>query len=677
MRRGSSLLALLLPPVICGVICGAIPAVAHAQTLPGFDARTWRPSTDPMAGLVLEPVATPGGGNWGVGALVSYTHHPLTLRDAQTGSVAFRPVELGLGLDLVASLGLGPRAALGLSVPTMLYQTGSTNLPPEVHASGAAPTTAIGDLGVHGKVAILDNSGGGFGLAGLATVTLPTGDKASFLGDGSLTATARVLAEYTLIIASAQASVGYTARTATRDWPDPSVGGFTFGDTIPFSAGLSIKPGILKIDSENRQRWDVSVHGWLPATPVGPFGAGRPGSSKETPVLLNVSDRWALGHGRDFYVTFGADFGLSDAVGVPAFRAVAGLGWAPREHDMDHDGVPDDVDQCPDVPEDRDGFEDADGCPEIDDDDDGILDKEDACPRVKGVPSNDPKKNGCPAGDTDGDGVPDDVDACKTEKGPHSDDPKRNGCPAHDRDEDGIFDDMDKCPDQAEDKDGFEDEDGCPDPDNDADGIGDKTDACPNVAGEPSTDPAKNGCPNLDKDGDTYDNDKDQCPNDAEVFNGVKDDDGCPDDGGKPLVVLDPKDPKLTVKLATPLKLAGTPDAPEVDASSTMTLRALALELHRHREWTLAVGAKPQGPAAGADQAALARAFAVVHALAALSHRDGIAETVGWDAVKAHPNDGALGLMVLVAPAPPVGSTPAKPTPLPHAPPPLPAPKTP
>ena len=34
------------------------------------------------------------------------------------------------------------------------------------------------------------------------------------------------------------------------------------------------------------------------------------------------------------------------------------------ETDFDEDGVPDDTDQCPDQPEDLDGFEDEDGCPE-------------------------------------------------------------------------------------------------------------------------------------------------------------------------------------------------------------------------------------------------------------------------------------------------------------------------
>ncbi|MGB1699190.1 MAG: OmpA family protein [Nannocystaceae bacterium] len=42
--------------------------------------------------------------------------------------------------------------------------------------------------------------------------------------------------------------------------------------------------------------------------------------------------------------------------------------------DRDQDGYDDDVDTCPDDPEDFDGFEDEDGCPDTDNDKDGVLD---------------------------------------------------------------------------------------------------------------------------------------------------------------------------------------------------------------------------------------------------------------------------------------------------------------
>ena len=68
----------------------------------------------------------------------------------------------------------------------------------------------------------------------------------------------------------------------------------------------------------------------------------------------------------------------------------------PAPSDRDGDGIPDKFDKCPDEPEDMDGIDDQDGCPEVDADSDGIPDVSDACPKVPGQPDPDPTKNGCP-----------------------------------------------------------------------------------------------------------------------------------------------------------------------------------------------------------------------------------------------------------------------------------------
>lgn len=68
----------------------------------------------------------------------------------------------------------------------------------------------------------------------------------------------------------------------------------------------------------------------------------------------------------------------------------------PAPSDRDGDGIPDNVDKCPDKPEDKDGVDDSDGCPEDDADQDGIPDAKDACPKEPGQADPDPKKNGCP-----------------------------------------------------------------------------------------------------------------------------------------------------------------------------------------------------------------------------------------------------------------------------------------
>jgi OOP family OmpA-OmpF porin len=131
----------------------------------------------------------------------------------------------------------------------------------------------------------------------------------------------------------------------------------------------------------------------------------------------------------------------------------------PKVGDRDGDGCLDNVDKCPDDPEDFDGFEDDDCCPEDQ--------------------------------DTDMDGLPDSVDFCivdPEDKDGYLDD---DGCPDDDNDVDGILDEKDNCPDDPEDPDGFKDDDGCPDDDNDQDTIIDVDDECPNVKGVPE----EKGCP--------------------------------------------------------------------------------------------------------------------------------------------------------------------------------------
>jgi large repetitive protein len=154
------------------------------------------------------------------------------------------------------------------------------------------------------------------------------------------------------------------------------------------------------------------------------------------------------------------------------FRFTGGIVWAPQpagaaapgRNDRDGDGIPDSVDGCPEDQEDKDGFQDEDGCPDIDNDGDGIVDADDQCP-------NEPEdKDGFKDGD---------------------------GCREDDNDNDGIPDTADKCPDQAEDKDGFEDEDGCADEDNDGDGFADSVDKCPNDAETVNGVDDDDGCPDV------------------------------------------------------------------------------------------------------------------------------------------------------------------------------------
>ncbi len=99
----------------------------------------------------------------------------------------------------------------------------------------------------------------------------------------------------------------------------------------------------------------------------------------------------------------------------------------PEDQDTDGDGIMDSRDQCILEPEDKDGYLDEDGCPEIDNDLDGILDTADKCPNDPEDPDGFEDSDGCPDPDNDKDTVLDVDDQCPNEPGPPDGD--RPGCP--------------------------------------------------------------------------------------------------------------------------------------------------------------------------------------------------------------------------------------------------------
>jgi hypothetical protein len=177
--------------------------------------------------------------------------------------------------------------------------------------------------------------------------------------------------------------------------------------------------------------------------------------------------------------------------------------------------------------------------------------------------------------------------------------------------------------------------------------VPDADDACPNVAaGE--TPGFRLGCPLTDRDGDTLEDSVDKCPDEAETFNGVNDEDGCADTGGRPLVVVTERGNDRTIRFARPMKFKGSREAPELDPASVPTLRALALELNLHPSWIVAIAVRPKSESAFDQQAALAQAFAAVEAVRGFALRDGVAETVGWKAVSNQPGVWANGFGALL-----------------------------
>ena len=146
--------------------------------------------------------------------------------------------------------------------------------------------------------------------------------------------------------------------------------------------------------------------------------------------IVSVGDETEFG-GPDFQVLGSLFFNFGEVQGPQLIvQKETVMVTPPPPVDPDGDGIAGETDKCPNVAEDKDGFEDEDGCPESDNDKDGIPDASDKCPLKPETMNGIDDEDGCPEEDTDGD---------------------------------GFFGTRDKCPDAPETKNGFEDTDGCPD----------------------------------------------------------------------------------------------------------------------------------------------------------------------------------------------------------------------
>jgi outer membrane protein OmpA-like peptidoglycan-associated protein len=80
----------------------------------------------------------------------------------------------------------------------------------------------------------------------------------------------------------------------------------------------------------------------------------------------------------------------------PKFAPVIDEDELPSPDDKDGDGYTDALDKCPDRAEDHDGFDDKDGCPDIDNDGDQVLDVADKCASVAESYNGFEDDDGCP-----------------------------------------------------------------------------------------------------------------------------------------------------------------------------------------------------------------------------------------------------------------------------------------
>lgn len=379
---------------------------------------------------------------------VDYANDPLAYEvERGDSSSQERVVRDHLVLHAGLSLGLGDRVNLFALLPIHLVMKGEGGLSlPNTAPEGAG----LGDLAVGARIRLLGDVSSTAALSGELIARVPTAELANndqrYSGDAVGSYEPALIGEVRSGPFDVRLRAGARLRKATQ------IGNLDLDQELVYGLGARLR--LTEIFSLH-----VEVYGSTFFKDV--FGRAY------SPLELLAGGKVRAG---DLVLGLAAGPGLFQGYGSPDVRIVGLVGYAPQPAakpvphvpDSDGDGLLDPNDSCPQEPEDRDDFQDEDGCPDPDNDQDGVLDASDRCPLDPEDRDQFQDEDGCADPDNDQDGVLDSADKCPAEPEDRDNFEDADGCPDPDNDRDGVLDAKDKCPTEAEDLDGFEDRDGCP-----------------------------------------------------------------------------------------------------------------------------------------------------------------------------------------------------------------------
>ena len=310
---------------------------ARAQ---GLDAQSFDPTIDGHAFSRVDDSIL-GAEGAGGGLMFNYASQPLVFRfddpDDNYGQEEVVLLSSVATFDLLGFYNVD-RYRIGIDVP----------LNPLAEGYEVADGYLLGDIALDAKVEVWDRLSRPMGLAFAGRFTAPTGNENAFLGAPRATFSGRAIASTGHEVVTALNLGLSSGRTTVED-------GFTLGSQLLVGAGMK-----LPLADQTWISTELSGRYYFNASPV------VEGFATEALASLHVSPV------SDLVVTMGSGVGTSQGVGAPDFRLVMGMMWSPQRAtlavatgpDLDGDGIPDAQDRCPDQPEDYNGVDDFDGCPD-------------------------------------------------------------------------------------------------------------------------------------------------------------------------------------------------------------------------------------------------------------------------------------------------------------------------
>ncbi len=498
---------------LAGALGGA--RQVHANPTSGVDVALFRSSYDTGGVFSLEGARLMPRRDISWKVLLSYAKSPVDVAVPGIGGTDDTGADSILDyvalVDMAFGMSLSERFAIGLDVAAYrtdpgdgygrrgLYggmagnspSTGLIALRPLSNidpAGGALDDGHSGPLDVRlgAKLALMRGPRAALTLVG--TMTLPFGEDEMLLGDTGLTFEPKLAFDYRFDrVRATKVVVNVGARLRKRtvlESYDPMATGSVAKAFLDVGSEATAGAGFL-YEISPRIVLGAEATAFIPLPSSMSFGNCRVSGSRTCDSLTDA-DYFADAKAGDLSLLASAGLQLrineqvsgtvmagAGPVGARGddVRFTTGIIWSPQpgggvgvgRADVDDDGVPDAADACVGEAEDRDGYQDDDGCPDGDNDNDGISDAKDKC--VDELEDRDGYQDddGCPEPDNDGDQVPDTTDRCPDQKEDLDGFDDSDGCPDEDNDLDGFADGVDKCPNDPETVNGIDDEDGCPD----------------------------------------------------------------------------------------------------------------------------------------------------------------------------------------------------------------------
>jgi outer membrane protein OmpA-like peptidoglycan-associated protein len=567
------------------------------------------------ARFAVAPVTTLPAGRASFGLGLSYLSRPVSLRvgSPDPAGTVVHAVDNVLGASFSWAFGLTDTIEVGAVAPVTLFQDGA-GVGEVVGTTQALPRSAMRDVRLGLAAALLPRPrvgrDDGLAITSRFDLALPSGATEAFATNRT------VVGAPSFVLDWRQGRIDVALELGARLRGKTQLAGATVGSQVLTGLAASydvISDHLLTVGAEAYALPTLAKQD-PPVRLASTTDSGPPLVPAEW--MLTASSAPFLAGDVGFALAGGGalPFTSDPALGAPRLRVSLAVRYAPTARDRDGDGVLDRDDKCPAEAEDKDGFQDDDGCPELDNDGDRIPDARDRCRDAAEDYDGFQDDDGCPDLDDDADGVPDADDKCRYDPEDRDGFQDDDGCPDPDNDGDGIPDARDRCPNEPEDKDGFQDDDGCPEGDNDGDGTPDATDRCPAAAEDRDGFQDDDGCPDPDNDGDGILDGADACPLTPETIDGNADADGCPEPGAKSLVSW--AGDRIVIDRAAPFRAGRADLGPDQQKQVRM-----AAQLARGRAplESVLVEAWPDRPGDGSDRAvdlASNRAAAVRDALA-------------------------------------------------------------